>query len=497
MKEVIKKKREGPPRLPIQSKDIKLLRMKSVQEMRKLRRYINRMESRGSIFASTSPSTPFFTPAPNLNTSSNPFFSEFQCEASVSPGADNNAFSTLGDSFSRSPRVKKHIHPIDTFRESEEINYSQSTEEDETRKSSHFSSSLSDENICDAPSDSLDYHPVGETSSPFKPDSRSNPVQVFETCDVLDGCASHIQSPESESPQKNTMYPTKPYIVDVPGSVCTGPLSRIRANGSVVQNTNEIPLSSQKVQLSSASRLKKQLNKNPSTESLGFESNGLEMSFDGAGRGIANIPPETGTASAVNSMLQSSRTDSSSEIMTVVKQKDLPPNPFFINAFRRRSAHQCCLNPPLLTEVKSGGDKTVRSEKGPLCHFSPQTPNSSNYSDDTGSPKLLGRLNSRSPRLSPLLVSSSNKQPSLCEVKPVKSPTTPDFTLAPEAFKADGTPVFDSQDAKMYYESAKCKRTVFRRQSTVSSLENISLEEDDEPSCEKYEGDQSYDNSLI
>ncbi|BFZ06037.1 hypothetical protein BsWGS_09076 [Bradybaena similaris] len=109
-----------------------------------------------------------------------------------------------------------------------------------------------------------------------------------------------------------------------------------------------------------------------------------------------------------------------------------------------------------------------------------QTDNTVQQSTDlvqtTAVPKLAGRLSSRTCRPSPLIISSNNTEFSSEAPSSSSGSSSEIFTLAPEAFKADGTPVFDSQEAKMYYESAKKKRKLFRRQSTVNSLNSISLD---------------------
>merc|ERR1711923_6538 len=63
--------------------------------------------------------------------------------------------------------------------------------------------------------------------------------------------------------------------------------------------------------------------------------------------------------------------------------------------------------------------------------------------------------------------------------RPVTPPSAEIFTLAPEAFKSDGTPVTDRQEAKMFDPKAKRKRAMFRRQSTITSLGSICLGDDD------------------
>lgn len=66
--EVVARKREASPRPAIHTRDIKLLRMKSVQEKREVKKFLKRMESRVVSRTHTptgsEPPTPFFTPTP-------------------------------------------------------------------------------------------------------------------------------------------------------------------------------------------------------------------------------------------------------------------------------------------------------------------------------------------------------------------------------------------------------------------------------------------------
>lgn len=102
--EVVARKRQSEPRMPIQMREFKLLRMKSVQEQRQLKKFLKRMESRGNVIktptpsgSSTPPATPFFTPTPLPPVRErNPFvFSrKSSSSSSDSPQQDNPFFNT-------------------------------------------------------------------------------------------------------------------------------------------------------------------------------------------------------------------------------------------------------------------------------------------------------------------------------------------------------------------------------------------------------------------
>ncbi|XP_076435654.1 uncharacterized protein LOC143275440 [Babylonia areolata] len=98
----VAQKRQASPRVPIQPRDFKLLRMKSVQERRELKKFLSKMQSRGGSSSSSSVTktptpphnhtpSPFFTPgwSPKPSSSSarrekNPFVFSFQSSSSSS-----------------------------------------------------------------------------------------------------------------------------------------------------------------------------------------------------------------------------------------------------------------------------------------------------------------------------------------------------------------------------------------------------------------------------
>lgn len=101
--EVIARKREASPRVPIHTRDFKLLRMKSVQERHELKKFLKKMESRTSVKTPTptgsQPPTPFFTPCPRDSAKErNPFVFDFKSKSSSSSGSSqegsNPFFST-------------------------------------------------------------------------------------------------------------------------------------------------------------------------------------------------------------------------------------------------------------------------------------------------------------------------------------------------------------------------------------------------------------------
>lgn len=117
--EVVARKRQGAPRVPVHPREFKLLRMKSVQEQRQLKKFLKRMESRGNVIktptptssssgsrsssGSTPPATPFFTPTPRLRSvpERNPFIfhtksssSSSSSSSTDSPQRENPFFNT-------------------------------------------------------------------------------------------------------------------------------------------------------------------------------------------------------------------------------------------------------------------------------------------------------------------------------------------------------------------------------------------------------------------
>ncbi|KAH9488996.1 Cytosolic phospholipase A2 [Bulinus truncatus] len=115
--------------------------------------------------------------------------------------------------------------------------------------------------------------------------------------------------------------------------------------------------------------------------------------------------------------------------------KESPPNPFFVKAHMR----SCFGN--------------SSSPVGSPFHYSNNLPDRSTTGEDNKISSLV------------------NKPETISQI------SVEEFHTAPEAFKADGTPVIDSTEAKMYYENAKAKRKLLRRQSTITSLNSISLDE--------------------
>lgn len=118
--EVVARKKKAAPRVPVHPREFKLLRMKSVQEQRQLKKFLKRMESRGNVIktptptstssssrsssGSTPPATPFFTPAPRLHSvpERNPFIfhtkssssSSSSSSSTDSPQRENPFFNT-------------------------------------------------------------------------------------------------------------------------------------------------------------------------------------------------------------------------------------------------------------------------------------------------------------------------------------------------------------------------------------------------------------------
>ncbi|BFZ00505.1 hypothetical protein BsWGS_03542 [Bradybaena similaris] len=458
IKDVIKKKREGPPRVPIQSKDIKLLHMKSVQERRKLRRFISRMESRKSSYTGTSPSTPFLTPTLNCDTNTNPFFPRLQQEVLLSPSNDIIASPTpsdrLADSFSRSARGKRHLHPNDIISESEEMNYTESTENDVTGQFSVSPNSSSFQNIFNNSTEKSDQiRHLRQTSSLNKTITN---MHTLQPADVCGGPEEHMSVTECDlqfCPNRHTSSASKRELKDTDFTDQSSIDSSL-VTCSTFQNVARSQLASG-VKCPDTSKYYK-----TQSDSSGYGGSGAEVSLDGTTKVHAS---QTGTPGTGTFSIDSTGSGYSAKYTPGGKLNNhTPANPFFKKFINMTSS---------------------RSSLSPSASDSSQSLNSP---EDIRSSKQVGRLNLRSPRLSPLVVSSNNKPQSPPEVQRLPSSATLEiFSLAPEAFKSDGTPVFDSQQAKMYYEGAKSKRKFFRRQSTVSSMNSISLDENKPSSCEK------------
>ena len=154
-------------------------------------------------------------------------------------------------------------------------------------------------------------------------------------------------------------------------------------------------------------------------------------------------------------------------------RKESPPNPFFKNAHFMRST---------LSSASSNGSLGVldelpgKFEKGKSYRLSPQPLTlGSSLSSVDGSQSKRPTFQPK-----PSLAqdgSVTQSQTSLMARLQSQTSSSEDFHMAASAFKADGTPVEDQILAKMFYEGAKNKRKLFRRQSTVSSLNSISLED--------------------
>ena len=182
------------------------------------------------------------------------------------------------------------------------------------------------------------------------------------------------------------------------------------------------------------------------------------------------------------------------DLMKKKKRKESPPNPFFKNAHFMRSTISSGSSSSSLGVLE---DQPNKFERGKSYRLSPQpltleSPLSFNSSGENLQPQ---RATFR-PK-SPLTHDSNTNQSVNPVVNQQQSQTSSqiysenrstnrlqsqassndDFHAAPAAFRADGTPVVDQKLAKMFYESAKDKRKLFRRQSTVSSMNSISLED--------------------
>ncbi|KAK0060949.1 cytosolic phospholipase A2-like isoform X2 [Biomphalaria pfeifferi] len=365
MRDVIKIKREGPSRRVINSEDIKFLRLKSVQEMRKLKKFISRMEG-SSKNSNSTPSPQFYTPQPHLN-SSNPFFG-----VAKASGSQNMLESTLSTDYS-----------------------------------GHKHQSISPRNS---------YHTVNfdETDScPEELSHRRNYLLSSSSC-------------ESES-----IFGTPPQNCDhlqkfIPGSAFHKDVNNDSGMSSPPHHevfaATEIPLMSNSPKLPSPELTASQV--------MGPKNTHLNrLNFIAEDSGVSSSSIHT---SPIDFPLQTKAS------------KDSPPNPFFAHM-------RSCTS--LLSSSSSSCDTLKRTKGKSRSHCS---------SDSLSRPVAV--KNSTSPLVQPPVGFSPQVSVDV-------------FTIAPEAFKADGTPVTDTIEAKMYYESAKARRKLLRRQSTISSLNSISLDE--------------------
>ncbi|RUS84538.1 hypothetical protein EGW08_007707, partial [Elysia chlorotica] len=157
-------------------------------------------------------------------------------------------------------------------------------------------------------------------------------------------------------------------------------------------------------------------------------------------------------------------------------RKESPPNPFFKNAhFMRSTLSSGSSN----SSLGVPDEHPARFERGKSYRLSPQPLNSETSISQGDSPRTQ-RLTflPKSPLAQGSGAAVTDSQTSSLMTR-LESQTScsEEFHLAPSAFRSDGTPVEDQRLATMFYESAKNKRKLFRRQSTVSSLNSISLED--------------------
>ncbi|XP_059164143.1 uncharacterized protein LOC131947080 [Physella acuta] len=371
IKEVIKKKREGPPRVPIQSKDIQLLRMKSVQEMRKLKRFISKIESRASVYSTSTPPTPFYTPTPNCAPSSNPFFSAYRGNAS--PNALPNEHQ------------KSVQHPVT---KSGHFN----------RRREHCSSTSSEESVFGTPPQATDFSK--HMASLFHPDTRNDNLPAFDTCDG---------APTDDS------------------------------------SVHQLVSSSH----SQAGRVYSKNTPSPLTMPTGTYNPDLSSTTDST--------PSTGQFSA-----------------KIKTRKESPPNPFFKNAHFMRS----CCNSISSSSSSSSSPYYASIESERNYHSLKRKPRKHKQAINDSMDDLPREMD----RVDTITEMNDSTEDLLRDGEKVydsisSQDSMEEFSMAAEAFKADGTPVIDPRQAKMFYESVKEKRKLLRRQSTVSSLNSISLDE--------------------
>ncbi|GFR57447.1 phospholipase A2 [Elysia marginata] len=526
MKEVVTKKRVGPPRVPIQSKDIKLLRMKSVQEMRKLRKFISRMESRSS-FSCSSRSGSARGSLPNTFLPNSPH--------TLSPGQRNHydSFSSSQDGsvFSSSPKDKLACFSSASFSTSRDfgneslgaslpshiihrMRQQQQQQQQQQQPDHHQHQHQPGKPIPDprqslTPTDSVHGTPPSDqeglqelrkaqgedTASSSPRNSLSSQGSVYGTPpkgdnaewlsfyrgrrlsnineDSVDSVRSDCDAPPN-SQESNSSARKKPRVIhcsaqplsSVTESTTPSPLQAPSPKSVLSQNAkSRSPSPSPKLKM--PTKFVFEDKDAPAPENAGKQSsNGSSGSS-----GVWSVTSGSGSTTSGSGRF----TPANIDLMKKKKRKESPPNPFFKNAFFMRSTLSSGSN----SSLGVLDDKPVKFERGKSYRLSPQpltldSKNSSNSSVDTpqsNRPTLHGK--------SPLTQDITLTQSQSSSVYRLQSQTSSneEFHTAPLAFKADGTPVEDQKLSKMYYESAKNKRKFFRRQSTVSSLNSISLED--------------------
>ncbi|XP_035827713.1 uncharacterized protein LOC101850745 isoform X2 [Aplysia californica] len=509
IRDVVRLKREGPPRIPIQSKDIKLLHMKSVQEYRKLKKFISRMESRSSI------STPFGTPGVQASPSTNPFFSDLKqdklsrsstCSSEQRHWPDRLSEShNSGLNSHRSSRNRGRRSPLSSTSSCDSVFGTPPQDQVPTFGAPGQPHNLQRQSSRGVPSNVDSSHVTGQKNS----NSRQMPLfgsSAAETGILSNSCPQSSvmrDVTDSRSHPENGRHEAVPVV-----TATTTPAQ----NFDMLDSGTSLVLDDQSP-FSCPSSL------SPSTPHAIPSPNEAPKSPAGSSPKLKMPPllPPPNVAQTLSSSSGSSKsftpTSTPSTAQNTPKpksKKELPPNPFFVNAHFMRSAYNSSSSSEGGDSEDKGknyrlttGSSYRRSKPSPLAnglpsHSSANTERSeSNTSASSsennhitrGSPAGLSTFHSRNLESHPELVYESspsqtesvegtNTQTSVTSQEPsTASPTSDDFSLAPEAFKLDGTPVTDRAQAKMFYEEAKKKRALFRRQSTVSSLNSISLED--------------------
>lgn len=503
MKEVVTEKRVGPPRVPIQSKDIKLLRMNSVQEMRKLRKFISSMESRSSI---SCPSRPGGARASMTLTPDSPHRQQ-------SPGHHQRnmtrSFSSSQNSFvfGTSPNDQLSCFTAASFSSSKDFG--------NDLMGASLPSGLI-HRMRQQQQQQAEFHDQGKPiPGPCQPLTPTDSVYGTPPSD-LDNFPEAGSSPRLSVSSQGSAYSTPPkdnseWMTFIRGRR----LSNINED-AVDSIRSELPQELSIIKESNSSTRKKPRVITCSAQPLIVQSNTIQsslpakspksvksrspspspklkiptkFSFEDLARpelDISGKPNSNGSSdsSGVWSMTSGSgSTQSGSGKFTPAAldlfkkkktRKESPPNPFFKNAYFMRST----LNSSGSTSSSLGvlDEKPVKFEQGKSYRLSPQplamdSIQSLNPSAETNRSTFLPK--------SPLVQDKTLTQ---SQVSPINhqqshSSSSEEFHNAPSAFKADGSPVEDPNLAKMFYESAKNKRKLFRRQSTVSSLNSISLED--------------------
>lgn len=483
MKAAVKRKRENPNRYNLGTQEVKLLRMKSVQSNKnKLHRFMSRM---GSIHHSSS-NAPTTLPNPG-SPSTNPFVSGFQREISLSssPG-DNSVFGTPGSSISGDSSGRLFDSP----------------------DIGDFSANRSwDGTLSPDPDTRVSNSPRSYRKSRVNTLSSTNSVYGTppEHDDYLKQFGQNLRLPSQSTKDTNVLPNTQ-----INGSLQNADNSRnvqsqldAMASSSLSSSSgSSAGTETPKIITASQVRTRKESPPNPffttfikdkqmSQSSLSSSSPETRQSYHKGRRVAHRISKKFSNKTQSNPPVNVKPSHLTHDPNTKSNGQSSPNNSSSLSStIISSSISSSCLN------------NLNAAETSPIC----QNPNNTNVDANHSSPSIYpnalpNHITSPIQNNPSYISTASSGYSSMSEI--VVDEDGDIFCLAAEAFKSDGTPVTDSKDAKMHYSSVKAKRKLLRRQSTVSSMNNISLDETSnyntsfyEETVERIGGDARFDSGL-